>query len=137
MIEWKKFESVTDAWEEANYNGVHIKISQYGQEQFSAGKWHWSAISVTTITSGIVETREEAISIAESLAIGGNVLVRKHEALRLLTEINRLTLALTQLDLDESSAATILPGYEVGLQAGYESARRDIAQAIGMKLLAE
>ena len=134
MIEWKKSERGTDDWEEANYNGVHITISQYSPQTSSAGKWYWSATSERTHTSDIVETREDAIFIAESLAIGGDVLLRKHEGMRLLAEINRLTLALTQLDLDESTAATILPGYKVGLQAGYEAARRDIAQALGMKL---
>ena len=134
MIEWKETEIDGSPAAEADHNGVHIHISQYGPQSRSAGKWYWSAIGGRTHTSDIAETRADAVAITETLATGGESLVRKHEGLRLLAEINRLTLELTKLDLDESTAVTILPGYKVGLQAGYEAARRDIAQALGMKL---
>ena len=134
MIKWKETEIDGGPAAEADHNGVHIHISQYGPQSRSAGKWYWSAIGGRTHTSDIAETREDAVAMAETLATGGESLVRKHEGLRLLAEINRLTLELTKLDLDESTAVTILPGYKVGLHAGYEAARRDIAQALGMKL---
>lgn len=137
MIEWKKFESGPDTWEEANYNGVNIRVSQYATQSHCAGKWYWSALSATKHTGGIVETRADAVAITETLATGGESLVRKHEGLRLLAEINRLTLEIAKLNLDQSTAATILPGYKVGLQAGYDAARREIAQALGMTLPAE
>lgn len=134
MIEWKETEIDGSPAAEADHNGVHIHISKYGPQSRSAGKWYWSAIGGRTHTSDIAETRADAVAITETLATGGESLVRKHEGLRLLAEINRLTLELTKLDLDESTAATILPGYKAGLQAGYKAARRDIAQAMGMKL---
>ena len=134
MIEWKKFESGPDTWEEANYNGVNIRVSQYATPSPSAGKWYWSAIGGRTHTSDIAETRADAVAMTETLATGGESLVRKHDGLRLLAEINRLTRALTQLNLEPSIAVDILPGYKVGRQAGYDAARREIAQALGMTI---
>ena len=134
MIEWKKFENETGTWEEANYNGVHLHISQYGPQSKSAGKWYWSAMGGRTHTSDLAETRADAVAITETLAIGGESLVRKHEGLQLLAKINQLTQALTQLNLEPSIAEDILPGYKVGRQAGYDAARREIAQALGMTL---
>ena len=134
MIEWKETEIDGSPAAEADHNGVHIHISQYGPQSRSAGKWYWSAIGGRTYTSDIAETRADAVALTETLATGGESLVRKHEGLRLLAEINRLTLEIAKLDLDQSTAATILPGYKVGLQAGYDAARREIAQALGMTL---
>ena len=134
MIEWTETEIDGSPAAEADHNGVHIHISQYGPQSRSAGKWYWSAIGGRTHTSDIAETRADAVAITETLATGGESLVRKHEGLRLLAEINRLTQALTQLNLEPTIAEAILPGYKAGRQAGYDAARREIARALGMTI---
>ena len=134
MIEWKELQFDGCPGAEARHNGVDIRISQYGTNSRSAGKWFWSALSRVAHTSGIVETREDAVAITETIAEGGEPLVKKYEAERLLGEINRITQEIINLDLDDFNAAAILPGYHVGLKAGYVAARRETAMALGMTL---
>lgn len=134
MIEWKETEIDGSPAAEADHNGVHLLISQYGPQSGSAGKWYWSAVGGGTHTSDIAETRADAVALTETLATGGESLVRKYEGMRLLAEINRLTQALTQLNLEPFIAEDIMPGYKIGRQAGYDAARRDVAQALNMAL---
>lgn len=128
QIEWEDNEAGTEA--KARVDDLRLLISQYGAQAYCAGQWNWQARvgPVGACTSGIVETREEAVALCAAWADKGPDAIRAAVAAELLADIDKKVLELAEID---PRTAEKLPGFQAGYSAGLAAARQALCNLDG------
>lgn len=127
QIEWQENETNTMA--EAKSGELELRLSQYTDESYCKGQWHWQVwVSDTrAVVSGIADTREKAVEMVSSWVEQGVAVIHSEAAKKLRAEIDERIFRLQRID---KAADEWRPGFGIGYRAGLVDAQAALSSLL-------
>lgn len=123
-ILWTPTASAVKPTETAQCGEIGLYISCYADGAI-AGKWNWQVYNDDFRAAGVVDTRDQAVEIAEKIAAGGVEAIRAHCASEIIERLSRYQAEINELreNLREYSDEDVDTDYHRGYAAGLAAAR--------------